>query len=44
MTVEVEIFKELFHSLTQISPLNFEVWNDDGLVFSSRPDVTDISI
>ena len=42
--MEIEIFKELFCSLTQISPLNFEVWNDDGLVFSSRHDVTDISI
>jgi len=44
MNMEIEYFKELFCSLTQISPLTFAVWNDDGLLFSSRRDVTDISI
>ncbi len=44
MTMDIEFFKELLCSLTQISPFNFEVWDDGGLVFSSRNDGTDISI
>ena len=44
MTMDINPFKELFSSLTQISQLNFEVWDDNGLVFSSGPDGTDVSI
>ncbi len=44
MTMDINPFKELFSSLTQISQLNFEVWDDKGLVFSSGPDGTDVSI
>lgn len=42
--MKIEIFKELFCSLSQISSLNFEVWNDEGLVFSSRSEVADTPI
>lgn len=42
--MDINSFKELFSSLTQISQLNFEVWDDGGLVFSSGPDGTDVSI
>ena len=44
MTMDINPFKELFSSLAQISQLNFEVWDNDGLVFSSGPDGTDVSI
>ncbi len=42
--MDIENFKELFYSLTQLSPLDFEIWSEDGFVFSSRPDVSDMSI
>lgn len=42
--MDIHPFKELFFILTQISQLNFEVWNDKGRVFSSKPEGTDISI
>lgn len=42
--MDISLFKELFISITQISQLDFEVWDDDGRVFSSRPDGSDMSI
>ncbi|GAX59214.1 metal dependent phosphohydrolase [Candidatus Scalindua japonica] len=44
MIMHIEYFQELFCGLTQISPLNFEVWNGDGPVFSSRFDGADTTI
>ncbi len=41
--MEIESFKELFYSLTQLSPLDFEIWSEDGFVFSSRTDVSGMS-
>ncbi len=42
--MDITPFKELFDSLSQISQLNFEVWDDDVSVFSSRPNGTSISV
>ncbi len=42
--MDINPFKELFSSLAQISQLNFEIWDDDELVFSSGPEGTDVSI
>lgn len=42
--MDINPFKKFLSSLSQISQLNFEVWDMKQLVFSSRPDETDISI
>jgi HD-GYP domain-containing protein (c-di-GMP phosphodiesterase class II) len=38
--MDITLFKDFFSSLSQITRLNFEVWDAKGLVFSSVPDQT----
>ncbi len=44
MTMDINPFEKFLSSLSQISQLNFEVWDMKKLVFSSRTDETDTSI
>ena len=44
MTMDINSFKKFFSSLSQISQLNFEVWDMKQLVFSSGLDEIDASI
>lgn len=41
MTLEISQFKEFFSSLSGISRLNFEVWSEQGRVYSSESDGAD---